>query len=145
MLINKSGSVILVVLCTLTAVMIVCTKQWFRLSMLIETIALREDSEKKVRLTEALLNHGIVLCQDNYSHILDELETQKEIIGSIYPWPPIDMGYKGLYTGMIIITKEDKHLILKALITNNNTTMYTISCTITQQKDQCVIGSWHRE
>jgi|GEM_PF-5667522 hypothetical protein len=85
---RQQGSILLVVLLTLSALIILCSKQSFFSSLMVDTVLAKEAQEKKFWLLQGLLECSTMLCKNHWPEIEQCVREKKKLSLIVPQWPP---------------------------------------------------------
>ena len=82
------GSILLIVILTLSALILLCTKQLFVASLTMDTVFAKQAQEKKFWLLQGLLECTALMCKNHWGKLQQQLREKKKISLFVPHWPP---------------------------------------------------------
>lgn len=113
------GSIIMIVLILLTALLLLCTKAWLSSSLLLDIVLRKERYEQQYRITQGLLNAGIAISKTRYAH--QKIQPSEQITIS---WPDMPAAYHST----VELTAVTSGLQCKALLESEGRCVHAQSC-----------------
>jgi hypothetical protein len=142
----NSGSVTLVILLAFTGFVLIHSMQTLELFLVRDICTKRRLYEQQFRLTEVLLNYGVVLCKEHYSDVIKQCEKQKELTGIADPWP-LHGELENAYKGVITLRTLNDQIAIQARLMREGKICAVLSCRlerkINKKSTTYIINSWH--
>lgn len=132
---RQRGSVILLVLLTLSGIVLLCTKRWFSTSLLLDSVLKKEAYTKQFWLVQGLLECGTMVCKNNWEKMHTQLSKKKKktITLVVEQWPP----HNRQYQGRVLISKaSEQALQIHAYLYEEKNKRAGLSCLISTDTDR---------
>ena len=136
---TQKGSVLIVVLLVVSAVMICSINALKNISLMRELACKQQHHQQIMWATEGLLRYGVHICAHNKERLIRNLCKQETIV--VPEWP----NKKSIYNGIITITPVKKDVVtVRAVLQCDAATLCAFRCNVERDK-HVVMSEWTLE